>query len=1060
MPIQLAEVERTFRSLGDCEQTASGLLKCVRRDPAGGQLPLSIYWIDTKENLPENDQALTDYQRSIFGRSYYEMPKALQLNQYLLFLVDEETSVSPDFDATRRRIESDLSFARKFIFTKDGLDKYVKNLRDAFGPPSRLEGPTDRWVEALNVVGLAGIYENRQRAGVIRSIEDGTIGPAAIDEGALIPAVSKPPKPLASPEKVPFLEKVHLLNMGEHPKERVIDLAPVTLICGENGAGKSTILEAIELAFCGENLRAPRKVVGRPDAAVEFVGKAGLTKFGTTSKERLALDLNWFGSYSRQNAKLEYSFNRYVFFNADSSYALQYTESEQTIANAINRLVLGEAANLMWGRIEEYETELRKTTVTRDNEYANAVSRQGTLTKLMAELSGPTTAIEEVFQRAIKSLKALKFRSIPENEDQIGDDLIQSVSQLHDRLSELAGLTAWIPSANFSTVEERGKQIEKQLVQIQDSDQKHQKYSQALESNKTECSAFEKRLMSLHRYQVYLRNGWMGLLQDVAALEKSEKEYSELMQLDKQLQRSLVAQTDLDRTVDEVLVDEKGKNEVYAHELQSARSALEARERDVSERERMLSQIRSLARTYLDFEAHAKECPVCATAFGAGELRKRVGEIFSAAAPTETSLVALSQAVQLSQKKFDELQSRLVALQVVHKIGSLLAARRPRSSIKTLLDSLDARLADGIAQSARLNGLRQSIQNLTQSGLSDSEFRGLRDLIPKAVASLDVEKQEQWIASETKKVNLELDKLGKRRVELQLEVEKLVRNFDQWRTTYQLSEGDASDLLVYVRQISQRIGRTQELFSEISHVIRITREEEFQSRVLAASVARDRVREYFVAQEQEKRRQSELQKLKLSEEAARKSRDVAKLKAQRVGKAYEAIVEIKKTHSLAHVAGDFFAAHLKRINTIFQNIHSPKEFSEVLVNLDSAVGDSGIRLRRNDGVVVEVGQISTGQRAALALSIFFTLNEKLSSGPSLILLDDPVVNIDDLNAIAFFDYLREVALTKRRQIVFVTANDRMANLFEKKFEFLNGAFASRTISRNRALEDGAEVSAH
>ena len=92
--------------------------------------------------------------------------------------------------------------------------------------------------------------------------------------------------------------------------------------------------------------------------------------------------------------------------------------------------------------------------------------------------------------------------------------------------------------------------------------------------------------------------------------------------------------------------------------------------------------------------------------------------------------------------------------------------------------------------------------------------------------------------------------------------------------------------------------------------------------------------------------------------------------------------------------------------------------------------------RRVDDTDVPLNKISTGQRSALALSIFLALNKKLKHGPNLILFDDPVTYTDDLNILSFLDYLREIILHEKRQVVFATANQKLAGLFEKKFAFL------------------------
>jgi chromosome segregation protein len=52
------------------------------------------------------------------------------------------------------------------------------------------------------------------------------------------------------------------------------------------------------------------------------------------------------------------------------------------------------------------------------------------------------------------------------------------------------------------------------------------------------------------------------------------------------------------------------------------------------------------------------------------------------------------------------------------------------------------------------------------------------------------------------------------------------------------------------------------------------------------------------------------------------------------------------------------------------------------------------------------------------------------------LFDEPVVHVDDLNILSFFDMLRDLVLIGNRQVFFTTANTRIADLFAKKFDFL------------------------
>jgi chromosome segregation protein len=102
-------------------------------------------------------------------------------------------------------------------------------------------------------------------------------------------------------------------------------------------------------------------------------------------------------------------------------------------------------------------------------------------------------------------------------------------------------------------------------------------------------------------------------------------------------------------------------------------------------------------------------------------------------------------------------------------------------------------------------------------------------------------------------------------------------------------------------------------------------------------------------------------------------------------------------------------------------------------------------------------EISTGQRAAFALSIFLARNRTAASAPPVLLIDDPIAHIDDLNALSFLDYLRDLAVNSGRQIFFATADTRVASLFSKKFSFLGESFKTINLVRTPQGEDTAAI---
>jgi exonuclease SbcC len=141
-------------------------------------------------------------------------------------------------------------------------------------------------------------------------------------------------------------------------------------------------------------------------------------------------------------------------------------------------------------------------------------------------------------------------------------------------------------------------------------------------------------------------------------------------------------------------------------------------------------------------------------------------------------------------------------------------------------------------------------------------------------------------------------------------------------------------------------------------------------------------------------------------------------------------------HSEDEYIRDFLNTNKHEIKEIFLAVHSPKEFKDI------SIRGGKIILERNNGDKTDLMRISTGQRSAIALSLFLTLNNKLRNGPPMIIFDDPVAFTDDLNILSFLDHLREVVFNseENKQLFFATANENLSYLFQKKFEVLGEEF--------------------
>jgi len=161
----------------------------------------------------------------------------------------------------------------------------------------------------------------------------------------------------------------------------------------------------------------------------------------------------------------------------------------------------------------------------------------------------------------------------------------------------------------------------------------------------------------------------------------------------------------------------------------------------------------------------------------------------------------------------------------------------------------------------------------------------------------------------------------------------------------------------------------------------------------------------------------------------------------RAQQALKLIDGLLKSENKEQYLTDTVGKHREKLSTLFCKIHAPNEFEEVQLNGE-------LTMKRSIGTKSSVSEISTGQRAALALSIFLTMNSSVSTRAPWLIFDDPVAHVDDLNILSFFDTLRDLLLLGNQQIFFATASSRIADLFVRKFDFL-GADCLREFKLDR-----------
>lgn len=161
---------------------------------------------------------------------------------------------------------------------------------------------------------------------------------------------------------------------------------------------------------------------------------------------------------------------------------------------------------------------------------------------------------------------------------------------------------------------------------------------------------------------------------------------------------------------------------------------------------------------------------------------------------------------------------------------------------------------------------------------------------------------------------------------------------------------------------------------------------------------------------------------------------------------------------------DRITAHKGEINSLFKAmIPAPYLFEEIAMKQEENGLRLGLRYRAQEEDVGEPQfYLSNAQANVLALSMFlsFTRAQRWAKLET-ILLDDPVQHLDDLDAVAFLDTLRSVALGglgPRKQVVVSTCDQNLYLLMIRKFGMLESMGLRFTgISLLDRGESGPEI---
>jgi exonuclease SbcC len=981
--------------------------------------PAGVYYFDLNNKPVEDFEA---YQERLLADEFYAHPGNLQWNYYLFLLNDQ---LGPK---VKEHIEKNDKYARKFVLTEAEFNDFFTLEKSSASIRPNIVA---EWKKRLDDVGLQDVYTTRSYVDMVAQFKTSSKIPLKKVQDR------NPPE---NNDKIQFINRLTLRpGYRPFPIQRDFDFGKVNLFRGINGAGKTSLFEAIEAMICGRCLRNPQIVMAEGCIEAEFNNSRESTTYnGTNNRLYIERDFNWYATDNSKKNGLFNSFNRFNFFNADAAHTFSSATTEKEASDALFSIILGTEYNYISERNLGTLDRLRPDYNKLKDEMTKERQRLQRAERIISNYKEPTS-LSLLRASILAAYRELNFKSTATSDElaTIEERNNQLRPILNNFLSnEASTLTLTIFEKDFAEFQEKGKQLTAKEGELKQ-----------LTENLVALEADEKQLDN--KYNFISR--CLTYIQDVQLMKLNGLQTSEgiaNLQLSKiRIVKNLMS--DIENGNNALDVDKKviqDQIRILNEQIKNDEGELKKVMNNLGQLETILRQIKSHGKEFLTLDHNTSDCPLCQAVYSRDELENRIGFETNNTNPNETTNFDTLR-LRIDRNK-GSLQEHELSIQKQLKLDQAYITAFPGEVMVPVREKL-TRLHGFTFQEEKvaqeLYEITELIKYAKSSGRSEKEYNELKfacsQMFPDGPSfeygqatefqNLLVQTTTNINGCKTKKENASLT-----RTAIGNEIKTLL---------------GVSGITLYPKDIQQlfqkeqaRISSLQNDFAKLQTLLEI-RKDDYISKFIELSEVLDNNLNSL----------REEQKVQFEFETAKKDKDESSAfiarnaeKVIRYERALETLRALTGDEASAYVSA-FFAENFQEIVDIFKSIHTPKEFKTLEYTTDGR-----LMLITDDEEKRSISQISTGQRSALALSIFLSLNGKLTNGPDIIMFDDPVSFIDDLNALSFLDHLRVHTLRTNRQIFFATANMRLAGLFEKKFGFLGDDFRRFDFDRN---EDESSV---
>ena len=1030
--------QKVVELLGTVREVEEGVV-CAERLYEGKCYAMA--YVDLADDVVGRARELQDFQERILGDDFFGTSGDLRWNKYLYIVAGPKSLSDNDFENAKASIESDKEYARKHVVSADELEALLSAAQHFTPNTSRKDfNVVGEWEKRLAAADLDELLDRPTRKDVIERI--GTRSAKRVPVADKNLTLNAADSHLAQK----WLASISIDKFRPVHDGKAYTFGQVTLIVGPNGTGKTSLLEAVEHFYCGHNRR--QGGAGTPKISGTLVGSVA-PLFASAEPGRIrARCFNWYNRDERLAKSILGAFTRYNFLDTDAAFRLSTELEPSEIPNDLSRLLVGADASTIWDYLTKISPEVetaRDRAIMRVNESKQKLE---IAQKELADLQGRPSngkALTEAFRAA---LSALQWRAPKATTPLVAPDEAKGLQEALGHLQ--AVLAASSAAVSFDAISARGRELDSALTLARPLESNRIWYGQEVRRLQEEAIASERALRTLDRWLTYVNSGFSAAHTRVAKAKRAAD--SALSRL------GIYANGNIPEVPEQyATISLKSALQGVSQEAQNADAQVKNLEKlsnnfgqAASKRAQAARQLRAAAQASFDAGHPKDDCPVCRAKYSPETLAALLEQI-TGALEQPSELVEIAAQLADARSKLEHFLAWVKYFQFLHTVAERISLT-PDTTCATIpakLVELRAELAEANSELAAAN---RDWEQLTTSGLTVNEHDVLRNEISSILSTPDTELNATVIGEMRAKL-LEAAAATRRveseKLELFNEVSEQIAEIsvtafvEGWSTLARQDGGIQS--LVMMRDETASIQSRASALQDLIEIDKNTLFSELSVGIVGAIRAHS---EALEAARIENTMSTSISTLMQHIEDLSGQLKQASERAENYQAANDTLELLLSECSLEQATQESLNSVGSQINEIFSRIHAPNEY-EYVGRDDVLLQTSGEHEKRT------LEQVSTGQRAAFALSVFLAMNRSATSAPPVILIDDPIAHIDDLNALSFLDYLRDLAVNSNRQIFFATADTRIASLFTRKFGFLGESFKTIQLIRESAIALGA-----